>query len=831
MEHGASQSLTAAPESPARWHRLAPVATIAWMLLGSFGLAGALAGCHGETTRTEPSAAPFRRVLVEAQGPTRSRDAVELLGTLRASDSPLPWAGTASGGVQQVEVSAPSGSKVAATELLGLDGLKYVRGKVPEAARAFNQVTIEVTTPAVPKIHGAQNEQARLYLYAGGEKLMGAILCELERHGDMQVATFRSALLRGEYVVPDEFAVAFIGRLDSAKLASVTFSRVSDEAFAPPLGQQEGEALPLVHVGTTARRSYGVIGSRPLRTSVTLGTGEEFRAYLALVPKTARPSEQAMFQVSAVGPTGEWKGKFESVGTDRWRPVVIAADHVGAGAVEIEVALTSTIGDDAAIGAFAEPSVRAAKPTGAPPPTVLLITSDTHRADHIGVASADGLVSTPHIDALARRGIHFLDCVAPTNVTAPSHIALMTGMHVRDTGILTNRDVLSAEASTIATRFRDAGYETLAATSVFHLSQAQSGIGHGFDRIDAPLEGDRPGPEAIALMADWIEEAKNAPVFCWVHLYDAHAPYSPPKPYDRKYWDGGDPFRGKVIDTGEAKIPSWIRGLSDRRFPYSQYRAEVDFVDGALGELLDLPRVRSGVTAFTADHGELFGEHGIWWSHSGLYPGIMRIPLVMAWPGAPAGARVRAPVNLMDVGRTLAEVSGLGSPDMPGSDLRSFLEAEPPKEPRFFLGAHHFLAAIEADGWFLTMTLIGHQSSSMAFAREPGEVELYHLESDPNGEHDVLLEELDRARVLRRRLIRWLEDAPRERLNGTAAEADGDAADAMLAALGYSGGQSVEGEAYWDPLTADSNWATNPWHLILDADDVSRSEAAELLAR
>ena len=92
-------------------------------------------------------------------------------------------------------------------------------------------------------------------------------------------------------------------------------------------------------------------------------------------------------------------------------------------------------------------------------------------------------------------------------------------------------------------------------------------------------------------------------------------------------------------------------------------------------------------------------------------------------------------------------------------------------------------------------------------------------------------DELEKARALRRRLIEWLEDAPEERLNGTSSAADGEAADAMLAALGYSGGKSVQGEVYWDPETADPGWKTNPWHRVMDFDDVTPAEAKGLLQR
>lgn len=778
-------------------------------------------GCGGDS---EPSGSggssqissgtSFRRVSFASENPAAAHLAeLEIGPQLRPGTDPAPWSGTASGGVKSVELNGPDGKAIQATELLGKDGLKYVRGAVPEAARGFNEVTVELAVDAPSSRPGSLAEEARLYLYRDGEKLIGAIATRLERRTGLQLATFRSSLLRGEFPDADEFAVALLGYVERGAVASVTFARRPITAMAPPLSSvAAGGDLPLVRVGSLARRAYGILEGAPSIAEITLADGETFRAALALVPDAARDGESATFTVRAVsGGVENLAREIRVANGDPWAEIELTAAEIGTGPASIEVHLTSSVGDGAAIGALGEPTIRGRADRESPAATVLLLTSDTHRADHLGILGPDAPVSTPHLDALARRGVLFTDCVATTNVTAPSHVALMTGMHVRDTGILTNRDVLSRDAITLAKRFKAAGYETVAATSVFHLSQEKSGVGSGFDRLDAPVAGDRAGAVAVETVASWLDAAGDAPVFAWVHVYDAHTPYSPPAPYDGRYWDGSDPFAGESADLGLEHVPVWIRGLSDVRYPYAQYRAEVDFVDGSLGKLLDAPRVRAGITAFTADHGELFGENGIWWSHSGLYPGIVAVPLILSWPGAPMGERSDVPVRVTDVGRTLLDLSGVPDGELPGRDLRSLLEEAPPPEPRFFLGAHHYVAAIEAEGWFLTLTLVDHQSTSMAHPKVTGEVELFRIAEDRACAHNLVFDELKRATSLRARLIQWLENAPAHRLNGETGASDASADEAMLAALGYGAGVSVEGERYWDPETASADWASSPW--------------------
>ena len=79
-------------------------------------------------------------------------------------------------------------------------------------------------------------------------------------------------------------------------------------------------------------------------------------------------------------------------------------------------------------------------------PTVVLITTDTHRFDHMAFNEAGVDVETPVQDALAARGVVFTDCFAPVNVTNPSHVALMTGESVLVTGVRSNFSRLSDAA-------------------------------------------------------------------------------------------------------------------------------------------------------------------------------------------------------------------------------------------------------------------------------------------------------------------------------------------------------------------------------------------------
>ena len=80
-------------------------------------------------------------------------------------------------------------------------------------------------------------------------------------------------------------------------------------------------------------------------------------------------------------------------------------------------------------------------------PTVLLITSDAHRADHLAAAS-DGIeIRTPILDALAARGVLFEDCYSESHITCPSHASILTGLSPRDTGLVSNASAWPARPS------------------------------------------------------------------------------------------------------------------------------------------------------------------------------------------------------------------------------------------------------------------------------------------------------------------------------------------------------------------------------------------------
>jgi arylsulfatase A-like enzyme len=239
-------------------------------------------------------------------------------------------------------------------------------------------------------------------------------------------------------------------------------------------------------------------------------------------------------------------------------------------------------------------------------PSVLLVTIDTLRADHVGVYGAVQ-AETPRLDALAAAGTRFENAIASTPLTLPSHASLLTGLDPPRHGVRHNGVYrLDGEIETLAERFRAAGYATGAVTGAVVLAR-RYGLDQGFQSYDDGTSSRRSGAggflerraaEVTERALAWLAQATR-PFFLWVHYYDPHHDYRPPQPFAE-------------------------------RFSASPYDGEIAYVDTQLGRLLDGLEPggshRETLILVTSDHGESLGEHGESTHAYTLYDAVLRVP-------------------------------------------------------------------------------------------------------------------------------------------------------------------------------------------------------------
>lgn len=433
------------------------------------------------------------------------------------------------------------------------------------------------------------------------------------------------------------------------------------------------------------------------------------------------------------------------------------------------------------------------------PKHVVLITSDTHRGDHVGVADSGVEIRTPFLDGLAADGVFFEDCMSTTNITVPSHVAMMTGHSPKATGLIDNMTALSLNSVTLAEHFREAGYYTVSVLSTKHLRHGNSGLGQGFDRVVTTNKEKQLGHVSIDKIRILVEEEGDQPCFIWLHVFDAHAPYTPPDEYRHEYYpEDRNPYTEGTGFSDGARA-NWDPRIRDLDFVLAQYRSEITYLDETLGSVFDEPEFDDSIIAFTADHGECLGDHGVFFKHTGLYSDTVDIPLIMRWPGCPSGARVSAPVQNINLGRTLLDLAGLEAMEFPGVSLLGALSGDAPSVPRFAIGAHGHCAAVEKDGWLCVLSI----GSNKVPGVQKHQVELFDLRADPGCLNDLVDDEFARAKQLRSGLIEWLSA---DRIEGMAVNRAQHSVELLeaIAALGYateSGGR--EGPYYVEDPEAE----------------------------
>jgi arylsulfatase A-like enzyme len=326
---------------------------------------------------------------------------------------------------------------------------------------------------------------------------------------------------------------------------------------------------------------------------------------------------------------------------------------------------------------------------GAPPgpparPDIVIITTDTLRADSLEPYGAIDTL-TPNIARFADQGVVYEAASTPITVTRPAHASIFTGLYPDQHGVLHNGYVLPADVVTLTEIVKDLGYRTGGFVGVRFLGR-MSGLGQGFDELDAPVErSQRRARKVVDTAIEWLGTADPlTPVLMWVHLYDPHLSYNPPPAFRRGVdpeLDRRIPFikwntLRKVLEENELDVPSEVL-----EHALLLYRGEVEYTDRHVGRLLrSFDRLRDSARSlviFTADHGECF-ENGIYFTHQDcLWEGTIRVPLIVRYPhGLGAGLRVVHRVSNLDLTPTVLRALQAPLPaKIAGRPLQEELEA------------------------------------------------------------------------------------------------------------------------------------------------------------
>ena len=297
--------------------------------------------------------------------------------------------------------------------------------------------------------------------------------------------------------------------------------------------------------------------------------------------------------------------------------------------------------------------------------SVLLIVMDATNARHLGIYGYKRKTS-PNIDRLAKQGLLLTNHVSNSSWTRPSFATLITGLPKKEHQVELSGKKLEKEITTLAERFRAAGYRTAGFVGN-PLVREVWGFGQGFQtyRDTASFDKAFPPDRVLADRAvEWLQQIGDEPFYLMVFFTSPHVPYRPPRPY-RRFMEALPKAR-----LWEYPYQEYLKPLPEKEHDMlvAAYDGDVAYGDANVGRIIDYleasGKMNRTTVAFTADHGEVFGHHNCYVHAWHMWEPALRVPLVLASPGLEEkGVYDDRPYTHVDIAPTLLGAVGIEVPE------------------------------------------------------------------------------------------------------------------------------------------------------------------------
>jgi arylsulfatase A-like enzyme len=505
-----------------------------------------------------------------------------------------------------------------------------------------------------------------------------------------------------------------------------------------------------------------------------------------------------------------------------WRERSLLGVDVGGGGGRNEIELSAS-GPRGCAVAVAHPTLLP-EPGAERRPNLVLISLDTLRADRLGCLGGPS-DNTPVLDALARQGALFEAAASTAPYTLPAHGTMLTGLYPTVHGAVDQRSALGAPAPEdlplLARLLHAQGYATAAFTGGGYLAP-DYGFASGFERygVHDPILAEAALPAALPEPADlrsqtaderralvhaaaaraarvpaiesWIAAHADRPFFLFVHTFATHNYWPPPEDYARvvaprtrsQLSYGRELWAWRTAAAGKAEVLS----PEDHEHLGLLYDATIQHADREVGRLLGALAAAGldgrTVVCVTSDHGEEFGEHGIYGHSRSLYESLLHVPLLIRGPDV-ATQRVAEPFSLVDLAPTLLDLLGLArDPRMQGSAWRLGAGGEGGGGGR---PASAIFGEVANKNAYQDALRAGPYK--LVAERGGARRELYDLTADPDEQRDLARERAGLAGELGQRLddVRAALDELRRGLGSGAPAAVSTETLQALQDLGYAG--------------------------------------------
>lgn len=367
-------------------------------------------------------------------------------------------------------------------------------------------------------------------------------------------------------------------------------------------------------------------------------------------------------------------------------------------------------------------------------PNIILFMADQMTAKAL-TAYGNSVVKAPNIEALSERGVTFLNAYTNSPICAPARYSMLTGNLPWTIEAFDNASELAASTPTVMHYLRNLGYSTTLSGKMHFVGPDQL---HGYqERLVTDIYpadfawvpnwkvGPRNAPTGInmravveagpcvrSLQLDYDEESafmanqklydlarhsKGQPFFLTVSLTHPHSPFTA----SQEHWDRYDhdeidmpatpPLPLEDLDT-QSRWLYYSHGrdrlkIEDKHTLNARhaYYAMISYVDDKLGEMMETLKktgqLDNTIIIFTADHGDMMGERGMWFKQT-FFENATRIPMIFSGPGIPKGKVVTENVSLVDLMPTLLSLADEGKVNtvtaLDGHDMSGLLMGHDP---------------------------------------------------------------------------------------------------------------------------------------------------------
>lgn len=351
-------------------------------------------------------------------------------------------------------------------------------------------------------------------------------------------------------------------------------------------------------------------------------------------------------------------------------------------------------------------------------PNIVFVCADQHSGLMLG-SMGHRIVKTPNLDRLASLGVQFRNAYCGSPVCVPSRAGMMTGMYPSDVNSYCNSTPFVNAAPTWGQRLKDSGYRCWATGKLdltkgmdYGFEEVKTGHGHSTNPditslFRAPLcmrreeralingawKNRTHEDEAVTGRAlDFLRKqdgASGKPWAMYVGLHLPHPKWVAQERYRAMYPPESMPLPDATLESLEKRHPVYQALANSKNFTLpipetrvrrarSAYFGMVTELDALVGRILseveNARQLDNTLFIYTSDHGEMFGEHGLWLKDV-LLENAARVPMIMAGAGLPRGKRVDAPVTHSDLVATMLECGGAAhDPKLRG---RSLLNSTP----------------------------------------------------------------------------------------------------------------------------------------------------------